>query len=475
MTAVVASSFSTSLKRYGRSFGLWILLLVAPIGAKFLIAGPEATSSIISAEGRIPVLDSAFMGAGLGIIIATLLLPIAFIYLRANVTRRQPWQVEEVAAASRISIAYGRWAADAAVLLAVLAATTAAGIVLAYVLLPFSQVNPAVIAFCLWVIAGPAVVLLASIRLLLEARRWTRGPLGEVLYFFFWLGSIAVTASAQASHGFGAAMLDPNGFMEPLNYSLGPGADFTIGGGALVADGAKARIALDVMNGILSDGYLASRAAWLGIAAFVPIVAGLVYLPHVAGKTRRKPLIPWARFLEPGVPPAADPNARAARPAALPFLNLLAAETRLIAGRKGLLAFLLIAVGGWFAPAYSTSVGPAAMLVLLFAATAHAGRSEQKGLLALTRTGLESPMARRLAFVLAATLLTLLAGGGAIAQGLIAGQLRPLIEAAAIGAGTGFVAIGLGAATRSATAPRLVLLVAWYMYLNWGGGLPPMA
>ena len=108
MTAVTVSAFTTSLSRYGRSFGLWLLLLVAPISAKFLIAGPGATTSIISAEDRIPVLDSAFMGAGLGIIISTLLLPIAFIYLRSHVTLRHPCQVEEVSSASRIAIAYGR-------------------------------------------------------------------------------------------------------------------------------------------------------------------------------------------------------------------------------------------------------------------------------------------------------------------------------------------------------------------------------
>ena len=42
------------------------------------------------------------------------------------------------------------------------AATTLAGILLAYLLLPFDQVNPAVIAFALWVIAAPAIVLVAS-------------------------------------------------------------------------------------------------------------------------------------------------------------------------------------------------------------------------------------------------------------------------------------------------------------------------
>lgn len=469
MTAAALSSFSTSLKRYSRSLGLWVLLLVAPISAKFLIAGPDATTSIISAENRIPVLTSAFVGAGLAIIIATLLLPVAFIYLRANVTRRQPWQVEETTAASRISIAYGRWGADVAVLLAVLAATTAAGIVLAYLLLPFSEVDPLTIVFALWVIAGPPVVMVASVRLLLESRRWTRGPLGEVLYFFFWIGTIAVVAASQGGKGFGANMLDLTGFMSPVSYSLDGDANFTIGGGAIVGDPGKNRIFLDVMGGIWSEGYLASRAAWLGIAALVPLFAGLLYLPHVAGKTRRKP-IAWLRFLEPGAPPKADPNAPAARPAALPWLNLLLAEMRLVGGgRKALVLALAIAVAGWFAP-WSTAIGPAAMLLLVFTTTAHAGRSEAGGLLALTRTGLVSPMARRTGFVAGGALLALLMGAGAIAHGVIEGDLRPLIEAPIVGAATAFVSIVLGALTRSATAPRLVLLIVWYGYLNWAGG-----
>ncbi len=469
MTAVAVSAFTTSIHRYGRSFGLWLLLLVAPIGARFLIAGQDATGSIISAEGRIPVLTSAFMGAGLGIIITTLLLPIAYIYLRANVTRRQPWQVEEVSPASRIAIAYGRWAADVAALLAVLTATTLAGIVLAYLLLPFSEVNPAVIAFCLWVIAGPAVVLVASIRLILESRRWTRGWLGDVLYFIFWMASIIVVAAYHSHRGFGANMLDANGFMAPLAFSLDANANFTIGGGMIVGDGAKSRILLDVLGGILSDGYLASRAVWLGIAALIPLLAGLVYLPHVAGKTRRKP-VAWLQILEPGAPPKANPLARPASSAALPFLGLVLAEARLMAGsRKAQIAVAALAIGGWFLP-WSTAIGPAAMLLLVFASTAHAGRSEQRGLLALTRTGLESPMARRLAFVFAGVLVTLEMSIGAIAHGLTTGELRPLIEACAFGGGTALTAITLGALTRSATAPRLLLLIAWYLYLNWGSG-----
>jgi hypothetical protein len=126
------------------------------------------------------------------------------------------------------------------------------------------------------------------------------------------------------------------------------------------------------------------------------------------------------------------------------------------------------AVVSLFAP--WSIAGPAAMLVLVFATTAHAGRSEQKGLLALTRTTVLAPTARRIAFVLAGTLLMLVMAAPAVAQGLVRGDPRLLLEAAAVGAATAAAAITLGTLTRSATAPRLVLLIAWYFYLNAGGG-----
>ncbi len=109
------------------------------------------------------------------------------------------------------------------------------------------------------------------------------------------------------------------------------------------------------------------------------------------------------------------------------------------------------------------------MLLLVFATTAHAGRSEQKGLLALTTTAALTPTARRIAFVAAGTALALVMAAPAATRGLTAGDPRILLEAAAVGAATSGTAVTLGALTRSATAPRLVLLIAWYMYLNWGG------
>ena len=462
--AVVRSSMTTSLARYGRSTGLWILLLVVPVGARFMIAARGADFTLIALDNRIPWLTSPVLGVTLGVIIATLLLPVAFIYLRANVTRRQPWQVEEVSPAGRISIAYGRWLADVAVLAIVLAATTAAGCLLALLLLPLNEVDPASIILTLWVIAAPPLAMVAALRLLFDARRRTRGPLGEVLFFVFWMGSLGFVLVGGETGGYAGNMTDLPGFMSPLTYSQ-ERFFLAIGGASIPPDAAP--IHLDVLGGVMADGYLAARLSWLGIAALIPLLAGLVYTPHVAGKARKT--ASWLKILEPGQARPADPRARPARFGMLPGVALVMAEARLMAGnRKGLLAMAAAAVVSLFAP--WSIAGPAAMLVLVFATTAHAGRSEQKGLLALTRTTVLAPTARRIAFVLAGTLLMLVMAAPAVAQGLVRGDPRLLLEAAAVGAATAAAAITLGTLTRSATAPRLVLLIAWYFYLNAGGG-----
>lgn len=464
---VVRSSLVTSLARYGRSMGLWVLLLVAPIGARFMVAARGADASLIAVDDRVPWLTSPVLGMMLGVVIATLLLPVAFIYLRSNVTRRQPWQVEEVTPASRVSIAFGRWLADITVLAAVLAATTAAGCLLALLLLPLNEVDPASIILALWVIAAPPVAMVAALNVLFDTNRWTRGPLGEILFFFFWMASLVVVAVAGHRGGYALNMLDLPGFMSPISYGQGGTDNFTIGGGEIAHGSAPIR--LDIMSGIMADGYLAARLTWLGIAALVTASAGLVYSPHTTGKARTTAA--WLKFLEPGRAPPADPPAKPARASMLPRLALIVAEARLMAGtRKGLLAMAVVAAIGPFVP-YSSIGGPAAMLLLVFVTTAHAGRSEQKGLLALTAIAALSPSARRIAFVLAGTGLAILMSAPAAALGLAAGNPWILLEAAVVGAATSLTAISLGAMTRSATAPRLVLLIAWYMYLNLNGAL----
>ena len=188
--AVVRSSLATSLARYSRSWGLWLLLLVAPVAARLWIPGENDKTVVIAVNGSAPIMTSAMLGVDLGVVISTLLLPVAFIYLRSNATRRQPWQVEETTAAPRAAIALGRFAADVAVLGGVLVAMTVAGWFIAWLVTPLASINLGDVTLALWLIAAPALMGVAAVRILFDALRFTRGALGEFLFFVLWMVAI---------------------------------------------------------------------------------------------------------------------------------------------------------------------------------------------------------------------------------------------------------------------------------------------
>ncbi|HWT14125.1 MAG TPA: hypothetical protein VN231_15335 [Allosphingosinicella sp.] len=461
--AIARSSLRTSLARYSRSWGLWLLLLVAPVGARFWIPGENDTTVVIAVNGSAPVMSSAMLGVALGIVTSTLLLPVAFIYLRSNATRRQAWQIEEVTAASRVAMALGRYSADVAVLGAVLSAMTVAGWFIAWLVTPLDTINLGHVTLGLWLIAAPALMGVAALRMLFDSLRPTRGPFGEVMFFVLWLAAIAIPAAgAERNVSFAGNMLDFAGFVRPLSYSLPEGqkGDFAIG----AAPVQHGRVELDVMSGLRSEGYVASRVAWAGIAILIAALGGLLYSAHRPRPERRRTGL-IARLLAPGAPAAADPGAPGARPSRAPLIGLLVAELRLIGnGRLWRLTAALVAAGGAFLD-YRTIIGPAALLLLVFGLTAHAARTEQPGLRALTRTAVLPALARRIAFVAAGLFWSLAMALPAIGRGAAAATAEPLLLASATGMAAALAAMLLGAWTRSAFAPRLVLLIAWYAYL----------
>lgn len=457
---ISGSSFTTSLLRYGRSRALWLMLLVAPLGARYMLPFEDGGGIKIAVGNALPLMTSAFLGVSLGIVVSTLVLPIAWLYLRSNTTRRQPWQVEEVSAGSRIAIALGRFFADALVLLGVLAALNLAGVYLATFMLEGDALNIAELSFAMWVVAGPAMIGVAALRILFDARPLLRSGFGDFGYFCTWMGSmIAPIVTSKSAPSFASNMHDFAGFVTPLTYAA-PGAadDFSIGGGFL----ATGTIDLDVMAGLMSPGYLESRLAWIGIAVALVIVAGLIYAPH---KAKKKAVLAGrlGKLLNAGPPPRVFVNAPAAKRAVADAVGLVVSEFRLIgSGRVFLLLAAAVAVISAFAD-FRHVASPAALLLLLFAFSAHAGRSEARGLVALTKVAPFAPMARRVAFVIAGALwTTLLALPGAAPA--VAMDVLPL--AAASGAVAATVAIVLSTLTGSSFAARLVLLVLWYGYTS---------
>jgi hypothetical protein len=463
MTAatIALSSLGTSLLRYARSRALWLMLIVAPVGARYMLPFEDGGGLKIAIGDKLPEMTSPFLGVSLGIVVSTLLLPIAWLYLRSNTTRRQPWQVEEATAGSRIAIALGRFAADAGVLLAILAALNLAGLYLALFMLEGDALNVGELSMALWVVAAPALIGLAALRVLFDARPLLRSGFGDFAYFCTWIASIAVpVATDKAEPSFAANMWDFAGFVTPLKYGGPAGADsFSIGGGFNVTGSVD----LDVMAGLMSPGYLESRLAWVGIALAMVVVAGLIYAPHRA-KQRTALAGTLGKLVNAGPPPRAVANAPAPGLALSGALGLVVAEFRLIgAGRAFLLLAIVVAAVAAIAPDFRHGASPAALLLLLFALSAHAGRSEARGLVALTKTAPFAPMGRRAAFIAAGAAWSTVLALPALAR-------HPPVEtlslASASGAVAALVAIVLSAFTGSAFAARLVLLVLWYGYAS---------
>lgn len=455
--AVAASGFRTSIARYARSYGLWLMLIIAPIGARFWVPRGDGTTITIAIDDRVPVMTWPMIGMCLGIVVSTLLLPAAYVWLRANVTRRQPWQVEDVTAASRVALSLGRFAADASVLLMLLAALTLAGIFLGALTLDFDPLGPLALAAALWAVAAPALIGLAALRQLCDALPVTRGAIGDLLYFFVWVASLAVPiAAAKAPSSFAANMTDYAGFVRPIVAGSALAEPNFIIGGADLPD--RPPIPVDAMKGLTAPGYLAARAAWIGIAVALAAFAGLVYRPRRL-RTRPRLAERIARLAGPGVPPAADPAAPAAPFSALPAVALVRSEARLIGGNRIFLALAAAIAAIGLVADYRDAVGPASLLLLVFAASAQAGRSEARGLAPLALTTATNAWTRRAAFVVAGT-------GWALAMAVPAaartGDMTILATALAAGGAGAVIAILLAALSGSAFAPRLALLIAWY-------------
>ena len=453
------SSLATNATRYHRTWGLWLLLLVGPVGARFMISDENGRGVAIAVNGHLPVLTSPVLGVWLGIVVTTLLLPAAYVYLRANVNRRQPWQVEEVTAAPRTAILLGRFAADVAVLLGALAALTVAGWFLGWLIVT-GPVEPLVIAYTLWLIAAPALIGMAALRTLFDAVPALRGALGDLAFLLVWIFSLAVPiAVADQPSSFAANLADFGGFIRPLVGSE-PVTETQIAIGGVETSAGK--FALDAFEGLNAPGYIAARATWIFIDVLVVIFAGLIYRPHRAASARNR-AGRLSRWLATGPPPAADRGAADARMRTAPGIGLLRAEFRLIgAGRPFLLLAALAGIAGLFGD-YRHLGSPMAFLLLIFGYCAHAGRSEAPGLLKLSSTALLSPWHRRLAFILAGTAWSIVL---AIPATIVRGSLDPLFSALGGGGAASITAITLATLTGSSFAPRVILLIGWYVYLS---------
>jgi len=441
--------------RHVRSPAIWILALAAPIAARFLVPEPDATYAILAVNNAYLALDPAVIGLQLGVIMAVLLSPLAYIFLRAGPTRRQPWQAGDLTPVTRSAQMLGHWIADTGALWILMLVLALAGVVLSLFRLPVSEVNPFVTILSLCMIAGPAMAVIAGLRTIFSTRRGLRGAGGDVLFFFAWMALIVMSTVYFQISGT-SAIWDVFGFAAPIAQATDVEIETFVIGGSVATNGT---LQVNAWKGLLSGDFLLTRLFWIFITACLVVLMGRLYGTH-----KFKP--DWKAGQKPASGPVSFemlsiPAARATFSA----MPLLISEAKLALRPRLLLpALIAVALAGAVLP-FRGVIGPALALLLIFPLTRHGARwrgSEMAKLSAVTPFGARDVLLRLVSAICVAGLLCI----PAMVRMIMTGNAAQFADILAIAIGLPIVAILLGHLTRSAVAGRLSLLILWYGYLN---------
>ncbi|MBP2017793.1 ABC-type transport system involved in multi-copper enzyme maturation permease subunit [Symbiobacterium terraclitae] len=454
--------------------GRFLLITAATAAIGTLFVPGNAGYNVLTVGGYRGVYNSAWVGASVALVTSFFLSLFGFYLVNDAIGRDRQTGVGQVLAATRmtratyiLSKATSNFAL-LAVLVGVLA-VVAAGMQLLRGEAPAIQPWPLLAPFLLVTLPGMAVV--AALAVLFESIRPLRGSLGNVLYFFAWLGLVMVSMNTTrtdigvlAVDTFGANLL-----VSAIRDALLSQPDVT-GSLSIIESGTGAPRTF-VWNGMdWSLPLVAARLAWVPVAALITAAAIPLFDRFNATPPIRR--APREQRTSDG-PPAAG---RAEAPAwlkrapegraAFRLAPMLAQELRLLLKGTSL---------AWY-------VGAAVLILLTFtvpeemlhtfrlaawlwpvglwsrlAAKDYASRPEELVLGAARTVRHQLPAAW-----LAGLLLALVTSSGAITR-LALAQSWPQLGACLIGClFVPSLAVALGAATRSDKPFQVLYVIMWY-------------
>ncbi|MGB6230213.1 MAG: hypothetical protein WBF53_08810 [Litorimonas sp.] len=443
------------LTRHLRSPAIWVLALAGPLAARFMVPEPGSGSSMLGVNDASLALTASTIGLQLGVITAVLLGPLAYIFLKAGPTRIQPRQVTDALPRSRPALSLGQWLGDVAALSLLVLVLAVAGVVLSLFRIPLGEVSPLETLAATLIVAAPALAVIAGVRTLFAMRPRLRGALGDVAFFFIWMGALVASAAFFMDGSGGSPFADMFGFAAPLLKGTSePVTALYIGG----APGTDRLIEVDGLAGVLDPAYLLSRLFWIGVAAGVVLLGGLLFSPGKPKTTKGKAVMSRepATFATEPVHPV-EPTGHGSIAQLRTDLTELFHPLWL----WGLIG--LVALAGTVLPLRGL-VGPALVLMLIFPMTQYGARwrapSVAQWQASLPVSTVQTLGLRLLAAILAACLT--------LVPSLISLPAAHWTDLLAIGVGLPLLAVGLGYVTRGPVAARLLLLILWYGYLNLG-------
>ncbi len=459
------SSFLIDLKRHLRSPALLIVALAAPIAAYYMVPDKDASYAVLTINKAKPILTASVLGLELGVLAATLLSPLAYIFLRSGPSRKQPWQITDLTPHSRVMATLGRWASSTISLWILLLALSVAGLILGFFRLETdSSFLESLVA--LWLPAAPSLALIAAIRLFLDSRNLTRGWFGDVVFFFIWMALMVVgIVCSQVGDSDSLSsnpVTDAFGFTAPIAGSVDyEVTEVSIGGAA----NPDEDVMIDGWQGVTESRYVLSRVQWLLFSAGIAILAGLIWAPRKIRAHKQvfadRNEVAKSRL---GDTPYLMPTR--INVGSTSILSVVLSEVKLMLRNRFAIAFLLVAAVAGFVAPFRTVAGPAVLLAMIFPMTTASVRWRNRTLEQMLGTLGPSQLQRFGSLIAASILVATCCLLPSLIRSIAISDHQWYLHMAAIAFIAPCATVAIGWTTRRATAGRILMLIAWYVYLS---------
>ena len=286
------ADFLERVRRYS-----FLVLVGATIYLGYLFVPPtDAAYQTVALGDARGIYNSAWVGAMFGLMISTLVTLIAFYPIKNTVARDRETQVGQIIAATPLRkpvYVLGKWLSNVALLTLLLCVMTGMAAVMQWMRAEEAHIDLAALAAPLFWIAFPALCLVAAAAVLFECVPFLRGGVGNVVYFFLFMG--VLTAWIAGADGeimktvndpFGISYTIANMQRAVRTHDPNYAGEVAIGGAAFSAQPLIFR-----WDGIAwTAEMILGRLLWVGIAALLALAAALPFdrFDPARGRPRRQ-------------------------------------------------------------------------------------------------------------------------------------------------------------------------------------------
>jgi hypothetical protein len=451
------------------------------LGMTMYLGYLAATGKIVLQVGDMRgIYNSAWIGTLMSLVVTTFLSLAGFYVVKNSIERDRETRVGQILASTPISkflYVMGKSASNFAVLAAMVIVLAAAGVAMQLVQREEPHVQIGTLLLPFFLLALPAMAVVAAIAVLFETIPWLRGGFGNVAYFFVWIVGLAAPAGSGAEGR--ASIFDWPGLnlvwhsMKAVAPTESNNFSFSITAGL-----GNAASSSFLWRGIdWTPSLVLTRLAWCGVAWAIACLAS-VFFDRFNPASLRK-LRPSASADAGGDALASSTEAAAFRPpAALPrwtaapakfrFGAMLAAELRLM--RKGQKwwwyagAVICFGVSLGLPSAESRGIALSVAWIWPILSWSAMGVRERRDGTSQLLFSSPHPLARQLPAVWVAGFLSaLLTGGGFGLRLLLSGETRGLFAWLVGAAFIPTLALALGVWTGNGKAFEILYTLLWYI------------